>query len=1365
MTMPAPQRNPAKPKRRYSPKTLKILFGLSSNRCAHPECTIPLIEPATAYSDAVVIAHICHIYAFSVDGPRGLHGLTGQHLNSPDNLILLCRNHHAIVDGQHETYPAETLKRWKQDHESTRILSRPNFPTTLVDREIDNTLTLLRQSRFFVDFHTVNFALTFAANVSVGHLSGGSPSVAARALAWCARVLSDTKPDDANNCVSRAAALVDDSPELTIARAFLLCRASGTAAAVQLLTGLDLPIARSAAHIIIARHDGLRSAEQWLTRNHIVPANLDSDGQRSLLAANLELTDLSAAQTCAAALTDDDFRDLPVFHCLVGISHLLTAVPSDLYAPVLRGVPCHVAADFPLASIPAAVAARRLARHHFAEAAARVQKLQCPLAANESDLYALWLELRDPEQHDGGTERLKSRLRNSQGALHLVPLALQFDIDVNLDAVQREIDRQIALNGKTTRDAALARFALALARGEPRAVVHYIDQHREELAEHVEQKAIEFLRIEMLPRAGSHDRAADALQSLVASGVSATDERRLRRIISEAKGVDPVAAKTEQYRETNSISDLTILVKELHAQEAWRDACEYGKLLFERTRSLEDATRFVTALYRQQQYDDILSFLDLHRALLDQSSDLKMTHCWSLYHSGRLLDARSELAAFERGQDTANYRTLQLNLCIALGDWGSIPALVATEHARRGGRNARELLATARLATHLNLATHAKELTRTAVIGASDPHILAAAYFVASAGGWEDEPDAVKWLQRAVSLSGDTGPIRSVTLKELVDRKPSWDRHESRIWKQLAKGEVPIFLVAQSLKRSLVSMLLLPALENPTVRDVRRRAPILTVSARRQGAARLALGGSVGIDATSLLTLGFLGLLERAIGAFEAVHLPHSTLFWLFDEKCDSAFHQPSRVKEARRLESFLAAEVFGVFAPITVGDSDLAEQVGDDLASLIVEATAQNDREEAQHLVVRPSPVYRVSSLMEEEANLTSHENVLSSCEAVIKEVRKRGQLTATEEQKALSYLGLHEKPWPGQPGIRGDATLYMDEITLTYFLHVDVLEQVAAAGFRILVSPKVMADRRTLLSYDRASDRVAAIIESIRATVNSAIENGKVRIGSQGNQGGDVQGRTMDHPTCSILSLAAECDAILVDDRFVNRNAYMEIGGARAPVYCTLDCLEALQAGGVLTSEERRAYRTQLRRAGYFFIPVEHDELADCLRDSDVEGERVIETAELRAIRESVLCVRMSNCLQLPEEGAWLDQVISVSTRVLRELWRDGSDVADVRVRANWIMRQIDIRGWVQAFSENGENLMHHVRGEQILRLIAPPVDVGPDVKEAYHTWVDEEYMKPVRDGDPVLYAEIVGRLRQSIVRSVNDGLTEGGQDVDEC
>ncbi len=113
----AAKKKASEPKRIYSPKTLKILFALCDNRCAAPGCSEPIIAAETPYSDAMVVGQIAHIYALSIDGPRGKSGLTEKELNQASNLILLCPTHHVKVDGQYETYPAAMLTGWKVSRE------------------------------------------------------------------------------------------------------------------------------------------------------------------------------------------------------------------------------------------------------------------------------------------------------------------------------------------------------------------------------------------------------------------------------------------------------------------------------------------------------------------------------------------------------------------------------------------------------------------------------------------------------------------------------------------------------------------------------------------------------------------------------------------------------------------------------------------------------------------------------------------------------------------------------------------------------------------------------------------------------------------------------------------------------------------------------------------------------------------------------------------------------------------------------------------------------------------------------------------------------------------------------------------------
>ena len=65
--------------------TIKALFARSRNRCAFPDCSVPLTEE----SDTVT-AEICHIRALSPRGPRYDRNQTPEERNSAANLVLMC---------------------------------------------------------------------------------------------------------------------------------------------------------------------------------------------------------------------------------------------------------------------------------------------------------------------------------------------------------------------------------------------------------------------------------------------------------------------------------------------------------------------------------------------------------------------------------------------------------------------------------------------------------------------------------------------------------------------------------------------------------------------------------------------------------------------------------------------------------------------------------------------------------------------------------------------------------------------------------------------------------------------------------------------------------------------------------------------------------------------------------------------------------------------------------------------------------------------------------------------------------------------------------------------------------------------------
>lgn len=75
------------------------------------------MRDATSEDREVVVGEIAHIVAQSKGGPRAEISVPGGNIDGFDNLILLCHEHHELVDQQPNTYPVEKLRQFKLDHE------------------------------------------------------------------------------------------------------------------------------------------------------------------------------------------------------------------------------------------------------------------------------------------------------------------------------------------------------------------------------------------------------------------------------------------------------------------------------------------------------------------------------------------------------------------------------------------------------------------------------------------------------------------------------------------------------------------------------------------------------------------------------------------------------------------------------------------------------------------------------------------------------------------------------------------------------------------------------------------------------------------------------------------------------------------------------------------------------------------------------------------------------------------------------------------------------------------------------------------------------------------------------------------------
>lgn len=108
-----------------SSATKRRLWSESGGYCQNPTCGEFLF---TGPND-IDFAQMAHIVAASDDGPRGGPGLTREQRAHHTNIVVLCANCHAIVDGDPDRYPIAKLHQWKARHQDklAQAFGTPQF--------------------------------------------------------------------------------------------------------------------------------------------------------------------------------------------------------------------------------------------------------------------------------------------------------------------------------------------------------------------------------------------------------------------------------------------------------------------------------------------------------------------------------------------------------------------------------------------------------------------------------------------------------------------------------------------------------------------------------------------------------------------------------------------------------------------------------------------------------------------------------------------------------------------------------------------------------------------------------------------------------------------------------------------------------------------------------------------------------------------------------------------------------------------------------------------------------------------------------------------------------------------------------------
>lgn len=1250
---------------------------------------------------------------------------------------------HLTTQSQEQTMALEAFKR--------TVESRPlglAIDTAIIDAEVVRQTERLRKCRFFAGINTIDDSRRLTVSLDCGALAVASSTTKSDALTWCARYLATSAPDEAQSILDR---ITTPSQELiAIARSFVEQGRGNLAEGLGKLANIDTPMGRGAAYICVQKTKGFEAAETWLRQAGLTTADLDSDAKLFHLGSALEEGAWDIAYEVATALTTVDFDRTPAILRHAADAYLAQAVPDELRMLSRQYIPIN-AANFPLRGEPDSLENRRKAVELYECLAMAASELGMHVHAGDASDRALWLRLRDPEHAAAARIQMTTSLKDQAVLLRRLSLAMQFGIEIDLPQVEKEVDRQTALSGGTSPDAAVARFSLAFAQESQAAAASYVDKHRAQLMAHLEWKGVYFFEIEMLAKSGQIAQAEVLLREAISKGITSNEEVRLRQLLEEVAGNDPINGRLATYEESKSIVDLRLLVDAYEAERSWAKTAEYGKTLLTLTGDIADALRYVVALYNLERLEEVLAVFAEYTDLVVRYDQARLLHARTLFEQGRVNETRVALSALRPIADSTDARQLQVSLAVFSGDWESLQGFVESEWSNRLERTPKELLRAAQIAQLIGVARGRDLVHEAAQRAAGDSATLLGCYHAAVSAGWEESREVFQWFEQSVALSEQAGDglVQRFTIEDFVERKPAWDKREADVWNLLTKGEIPLSIAGRILNRSLLNLFLLPALSNFHEADVRRRPIVHALSGARAPAAFDP--NVIAMDPASLITAELLGILDSYISTFEKIIIPHNTLGWLLEEKARVLFHQPSRVVAAKEIRQMISDQHLRAFDGTSSAPEGLVTEVGESLAALLVEASAPSHSDKRQRLVVRGGPIHRVSTFMKEEADLAGYSPYLCSAVDVVEKLAQKGVLTSKEVNEAREALRLRERPWPSKFEIADQAVLYLDEITVSHLEFLDLLRKLHRAGITAVIPQSVIEEANALIRYDARSADVIKVVDGLRTNLKHALDTGKVLLG-RAIRADDEDGPrgALAHPSVAMLRLIDDVEAGVSDDRFLNQHLTISSETSTKPLLTTVDVLDSLQRRGALSATKVQEARTALRRANYALMPLSVQELADLISNAPIFNGTLVETAELRAIRESIQRIRMSDLLQFPKELPWLNSVLGVLLSVLKEQWTGALDEAAACARSDWLLKLSDVKGWTHRLNEGAEQLADRYLNWVALLMMLAVAQPRP-MKEAYLRWFGSRVLDQISGEDHNAYALLLERAKVVVARSI--------------
>ena len=1183
-----------------------------------------------------------------------------------------------------------------------------------------------------------------------GDLSPIDEKVKHQIFEWAARLCA-TEKESLPLAKEIRALLVESAPKwnLSIIDA-LICEADGDMdGALRRLRDAEGRDARSVWFGLLIRAKGEEKALEWFDGENVLPYEGFFSGPGWVSWA---ITSAKRGRWKETAEVLKGLRPMwdetPALAIVEGCVNAAFLLPEDFRSRVLDGVPLYHGMT-PISRLDAIDHhSKALECFGYADRTllGRVGKEWSMLLAD----WSLWLQLMDPDvgKRDAARERVSVEMGNGEKALMLVPFCRSFEITYDPKPLEDYLRKRRELGGLDDR-ARVAEFIVNAQFLNPQEFREYFDKNSDELTRVVPAEFFASRHVESILE--DESASTDARSAIERHRASLDEDhaKRLEMMIDAHEGLDVRKKLEDLYQTTDNVIDLRNLIellKQRGDREALRPLCLE---LFRRLPTESGAIDVVIALSGPPSFDheQILSFLKDNEHLVADSQRLLDLKSMALIHAGLYVEAGETNRQSRTWRVTPENVRIGVNIAIASGNWEAVGGMVAEAWDLREEYDARELVALAHLAGQQSqtLEQGLQLLKLAAERAPDDAAVLAAVYWQHFQLGHEEEVEA-RWLSRAMELSSEAGgPVWGMSLPEIVqDWLPKQRSHLMEVERKWVQGEIPISVVAHSFNVSLARMLVHVPSRNAEESDGRRRMVLPTIAADRPEA-EIDEDWTVGIDVTSVLVLQYLGILDSALDAFGHSRFSPDIFEHLYRERTDARFHQPSRVTSAKRFLRLQGENRIEIMDMSQTPPKFLIDEVGRETADVL--QWARN----VDGIAVCVRPIYSVGSLRQRNANLGDFEPITISLTSFSKWLSETGQIgedvygristvlrNSGDTENSLAPEGLAEK------------SICLDGLALSYLNEAKALQAIVSALGKIRVHGNIFHQMRQLAEQEDSEEEIIANIDAIRQTIRSRIQEGKASFFSRPTkQFPEETAKAFRlEATASLLEGAVECQAVCIDDRFLNdHSTFVGPDEIARPILTVLDTIRYLAKQERMTQEDYYRVRHRLRVGGFAFVPLEPEEICHWLRATRIWHGRTVETVELRVLRQAAARGDSLALTNWHQAFALAANSRAACTSAISGLWGDADlEPETVMAHAGWIWRNLmatAVPGHRVLDVDDYRRIVSEVVSLRIGSLLLP-LPSRPRARQGdYANWIENTVLQHLRPANEA-------RIRRALINS---------------